>query len=97
MCLGVPARIDAIVDVDTQQLRVSLNGVQREVNASCIWTVQPDSLIGQWALIHVGFAMALLSEEEARETLSALEALGAAAHEMEDFSGLNPEMAEGQS
>ncbi|ADN77352.1 hydrogenase assembly chaperone hypC/hupF [Ferrimonas balearica DSM 9799] len=88
MCLGVPARIDAIVDEPSQRVSVSLNGVLREVNASCVWTEPAETLIGQWALIHVGFAMALLSEEEAQQTLDALAAMGADEHEMADFSGL---------
>ncbi|MBY5921596.1 HypC/HybG/HupF family hydrogenase formation chaperone [Ferrimonas balearica] len=88
MCLGVPARIEAIVDADTQQVSVSLSGVLREVNASCVWPDEPAQLIGQWALIHVGFAMALLSEEDAAQTLEALAAMGAEEHEMADFAGL---------
>ncbi|MBY6188381.1 HypC/HybG/HupF family hydrogenase formation chaperone [Marinobacter hydrocarbonoclasticus] len=88
MCLGVPARIDAIVDEASQRVSVSLSGVLREVNASCVWPEDPQTLIGQWALIHVGFAMALLSEEAAQQTLDALAAMGAAEHEMADFTGL---------
>ncbi len=88
MCLGVPARIEAIVDAEQQLITVSLNGVRRDVNASCIWPESPEALLGQWALIHVGFAMALLSESDAEETLAALSAMGAEEHEMADFSGL---------
>ncbi|GAA5190752.1 HypC/HybG/HupF family hydrogenase formation chaperone [Ferrimonas gelatinilytica] len=88
MCLGVPARIEAIVDAEQQLVTVALSGVERNVNASCIWPESPETLLGQWALIHVGFAMALLSESEAEQTLSALAAMGAEEHEMADFSGL---------
>jgi hydrogenase expression/formation protein HypC len=88
MCLGVPARIETIIDPTLQLVRVGLNGVSRDVNASCVWPDDPDKLVGQWALIHVGFAMTLLSDEEATQTLEALKELGAEDHEMADFSGV---------
>ncbi|GLS82806.1 HypC/HybG/HupF family hydrogenase formation chaperone [Paraferrimonas haliotis] len=89
MCLGVPAQIIEVVDNELHTLQVSLNGIKREVNGSCVWTENPQALVGRWALIHVGFAMSLLSDDEAQQTLAALAELGASEHEMEDFAGLN--------
>ena len=54
-----------------------ISGVRREVNVACILSDEgPGALIGRWALIHAGFAMALIDEEEAARTLDALRHLG---------------------
>ena len=49
-------------------------GVQRTVNLACL----PDTRVGDWVLIHVGFAMAKLDEEQAAETLELLRQIGEA-------------------
>ena len=73
MCLGVPGRI---VEIHTENgLRmatIDFGGVQR---AACLEYV-PEAAAGDYAVIHVGFAISLLSEEEARETLETLRAIG---------------------
>lgn len=62
-----------------------ISGVRREVNVACIApeTEPLDSLIGCWALIHVGFAMSRINEEEAAKTLEILTMLGEAQEEIE--------------
>lgn len=75
MCLGVPGKIIAIVDAENLLAMVEVSGVQREVNIRCV--VEPDqkvsSLVGAWVLVHVGFALSLLDETEAYDTLLLLQ------------------------
>ena len=74
MCLGVPGRIVRIDDVARKLATVDVGGVKRQVNFACI----PDACIGDWVLMHVGFAMARLNEQQAAETLQILKELGEA-------------------
>ena len=55
-----------------------VSGVRREVNVACIVEGDIDALLGEWALIHVGFAMSRIDEAEAAATLEALRDLGEA-------------------
>lgn len=72
MCIGIPGQIVSVGE-DIHQFAVAeVNGVKREVNISLICEGEPQDLLGQWALIHVGFAMALIDEEQAHETMQAL-------------------------
>lgn len=78
MCLGIPGQILAITDVPRQMALAEVSGVRREVNVACVATDPLDDLIGQWTLIHVGFAMSLIDADEAEKTLQALRDLGEA-------------------
>ena len=62
-----------------------VSGVRREVNVACILPENgaPEALVGAWALIHVGFAMARIDEAEAAATLAALADLGEAQETLE--------------
>lgn len=72
MCLGVPGKIVELYNKDTLLMgKVDFGGVQRE---ACFETL-PEAKIGDYAIIHVGFAISLLSETEANETLSLLNEL----------------------
>lgn len=76
MCLGVPGQIESIIDAGNGLAWVSLSGVRREVNISCVQTdADATSLIGQWVIVHAGFALELLDEAEALRTLDLLQAL----------------------
>jgi hydrogenase expression/formation protein HypC len=69
MCLGVPARIEEIFQKEGLRMaRVDFGGVSREV---CLDYV-PEAKVGEYCIIHVGFAISLLSEAEAQETLALL-------------------------
>ena len=83
MCLGIPGRITAITDPGRLMAMAEVSGVRREVNVACIAGNHLDDLVGQWALIHVGFAMSLIDEAEAQKTLSLLLELGEAQAELE--------------
>ena len=83
MCLGIPGQIVEITDTARMMAMADISGVRREVNVSCIADGPLEGLIGSYALIHVGFAMALIDEAEAARTLEALEGLGEAQETLE--------------
>ncbi len=69
MCLGVPGKIVEIFEQDGLKMaKVDFGGVVRE---TCLEYV-PEAKVGDYCIIHVGFALNLLSEEEAQETLALL-------------------------
>lgn len=77
MCLGIPGQIVEINDPAQQRVKVDVEGVRREVSVALLGLDGPDGArVGDWVLVHVGFAMAKIDEDEARETLDALKALG---------------------
>lgn len=78
MCLGIPGRIVAITDEARQMALAEISGVRREVNVACIAEGPLAGLVGEWALIHVGFAMSRIDPDEAERTLQALRDLGEA-------------------
>ena len=86
MCLGIPGQIVEITDAARQMGMADVSGVRREVSLACVADRPLDALIGEWALIHVGFAMALIDEHEAAETLAALEGLGEAQETLEQMA-----------
>ena len=74
MCLGIPGRIVEFVDASRQLARTDVGGVVRTVNVTLLL---PDGIeVGEWVLIHVGFALSKIDEEEARRTIEFLSALG---------------------
>lgn len=85
MCLGIPGRITAITDAARQMAMAELSGVRREVNVACVIGPDPAALVGQWVLVHVGFAMAVIDADEAARTLEALRALGEAQETLEQI------------
>ena len=89
MCLGIPGRIVAITDEARMMALAEISGVRREVNVACIAEGPLSDLVGEWALIHVGFAMSRIDADEAERTLQALRDLGEAQEAVEA-------MAEGQ-
>ena len=78
MCLGIPGQVVRITDAERQLATVDVGGVQREVNLACIVSPEHplDACIGDWVLVHVGFAMSRIDEEEAALTLKTLHELG---------------------
>jgi hydrogenase expression/formation protein HypC len=72
MCLGIPGKITKIYKKDSLTMGiVDFGGISREV---CMDYV-PEALVGQYALIHVGFAISVMEEDEALETLKLLQEL----------------------
>ncbi|MBI3699708.1 MAG: HypC/HybG/HupF family hydrogenase formation chaperone [Afipia sp.] len=87
MCLGIPGRIVKIDDVTKKLATVDVGGVKRQVNIACIINDEHsvDSCVGDWVLVHVGFAMSRIDEEEAAQTLKILIELGEAQAEIESM------------
>jgi len=75
MCLAVPLRIEAI---EGEMATVELGGVRRQVSL----VLTPEAQVGDYAIVHTGFALSVLDEEEAREILELFRAM----EEMADYS-----------
>ncbi len=78
MCVGIPGRIVEIVDAATDTATVEIGGIRRAVNIAFV--VEDGhghaDCVGDWVLVHVGFAMSRIDEDEALKTLELLRALG---------------------
>jgi hydrogenase expression/formation protein HypC len=73
MCLGIPGQIVEVVDPEHHIAKAEVSGVRRNVN---IGLLAGDVGVGDWVLIHVGFALSKIDEEEAQATREFLEQLG---------------------
>ena len=82
MCLAIPGKIIDIVDAENQIAKVEVGGVRRNVSTGLL----DDVKIGDYVLIHVGFAMSKVDEKEALATLQLLQELGSYQDEFEQFS-----------
>jgi len=79
MCLGIPGQIVEFVDEVNDIAKVEVSGVRRNISVAL---VRPDGIaMGDWVLVHVGFAMSKIDEDEAQETLELLRSLGDAYEE----------------
>jgi hydrogenase expression/formation protein HypC len=85
MCLGIPGRIVKIDDAVRKLATVDVSGVKRQVNIACIVSDEHpvEACLGDWVLVHVGFAMSRIDEAEAAQTLKILTELGEAQAEIE--------------
>jgi hydrogenase expression/formation protein HypC len=84
MCLAIPGRIVEFVDEENRIAKVEVGGIRRNINLGLLADV-PIAL-GDYVLIHVGFAMSKIDEHEAMETLRLLQELGSYEPEVEQFS-----------
>lgn len=83
MCLAIPGKIVEFVDFENHIAKVDVGGVRRNVN---IGMLEEDGVgIGDYVLIHVGFAMSKIDEQEAAETLRLLQEIDLYEGEVEDF------------
>jgi hydrogenase expression/formation protein HypC len=86
MCLAIPGRVMEVVDEENRLARVDVAGVQRNVNIGLLDSNGNAAAPGDWVLIHVGFAMSKVDEEEAHATLRLLQQMGDAyEQELEDL------------
>lgn len=93
MCLAVPGRILSIAEADgTLMAEVDFGGVRKSV---CLQYI-PDATVGEYVVVHVGFAIQRLDEASARETLANFERLGLLAEEFGDGSGRTARQAEAE-
>ncbi|MGJ0426387.1 HypC/HybG/HupF family hydrogenase formation chaperone [Methylocystis sp.] len=95
MCLGIPGCIVSIDNDDDLVATVDVSGVRRQINISCIVDeAHPvESCVGDWVLVHVGFAMSRINEAEAAETLRLLRELGEFQAELETMQTLTDAVA----
>jgi len=82
MCLAIPGQVVELVDERNRLAKVDVAGVQRNVNIGLLDSDGVGVGIGDWVLIHVGFALSKVDEAEAHATLRLLEQMGAE-YEME--------------
>lgn len=83
MCLAIPGRIVEIVDADNSIAKVEVGGVKRNINIGMLG--ENEVGVGDYVLIHVGFAMSKVDEAEAEETLRILKQIGEFDLEVEQF------------
>jgi len=74
MCLGIPGLIVEMVDETLQIAKVDVSGVKRAVSVALL--ASEGIQVGDWVLIHVGFAMSKIDEREAQETMRLLQEMG---------------------
>jgi hydrogenase expression/formation protein HypC len=88
MCLAVPGRILEITDEGplTRRGRVDFGGILKEVNL----TLVPEANVGDYVMVHVGIAISVVDEAEARQVFEYLK-------QMDELAELEPEMGEGQT
>jgi hydrogenase expression/formation protein HypC len=77
MCLAIPGQVIEFVDPANQLAKVDVVGVRRTVNLGLLAADDGGIGPGDWVLIHVGFAISKIDEEEARATRELLQAMGA--------------------
>ncbi len=87
MCLAIPGRLTSIHDDDPTKGIVDLEGVTREVSLALLTDGATEAesdaqvRVGDWVLVHVGFALNVVDESEAQETLAILRTMGGALEE----------------
>ncbi|MDB5041382.1 MAG: hydrogenase assembly chaperone hypC/hupF [Candidatus Eremiobacteraeota bacterium] len=85
MCLAIPGQVVELVPEQPALVKVDVGGVRRNVNVGLF---EPGEIgLGDWVLIHVGFALSRVSESEARDQLRMLGALGEDELAMEEVRG----------
>lgn len=74
MCLAIPGKVLDVIDDDpvTRTGRVQFGGIVKNVNLACV----PEAVADDYVIVHVGFAISRLDEEEARRVFAYLEELG---------------------
>jgi hydrogenase expression/formation protein HypC len=83
MCLAIPGKIVEIVDEENRIAKVDVGGVRRNVNIGMLDA--DETRVGDYVLIHVGFAMSKINEHEAEETLRVLQDIGQYEAEFDQF------------
>jgi hydrogenase expression/formation protein HypC len=76
MCLAIPGQLIEFVDEPNRLAKVDVAGVRRTVNVGLLDAEEGGARPGDWVLIHVGFALSKVDEEEAHATLALLRGMG---------------------
>jgi len=94
MCLAIPGKIISLGDDPAHSALIDVVGVRRRVDVSL---VEPDGIgPGDWVLIHVGFAMSKLREQDAIDQLRMLTVLGETEAAMEEVRGYSADVDDPQ-
>jgi len=83
MCLAIPGKIVEIVDEENSIAKVDVGGVRRNINVGML--DKTETRVGDYVLIHVGFAMSKIDEHEAEETMRVLREIGQYDEEFDVF------------
>ena len=89
MCLAVPGRVVEIIDGGDIAFRVGkvdFGGIRKDINLA----YTPEAEVGKYVLVHVGFAMSRISEEQAHDQLRMLSMLGEETAALEEMQGYDP-------
>jgi len=84
MCLAIPGKIVEIVDEENSIAKVEVGGVKRNINIGMLG--KQEACVGDYVLIHVGFAMSKVDEKQAEDTLRILKEIGEFDLEFEQFA-----------
>ena len=85
MCLAVPGRVLEIMDdgdIAFRRAKVDFGGIRKEINLA----YTPEAAVGNYVLVHVGFAISVIDEVEARQVFKYLEELGMLKEELGEVS-----------
>ena len=85
MCLAIPGKVVELAGSESRMAMVEVAGVKRQINVDLL--EEEGLALGDWVLIHVGFAMSKISQEAAEEQLRLLAMLGEDAQAMEEIEG----------
>jgi hydrogenase expression/formation protein HypC len=81
MCLAIPGKLTDIYEKDNLRMaKIDFGGIVKEICLAYI----PEAKIGDYALVHVGFAISLMDEEEAQETLRLLQQIADIGEELNE-------------
>jgi hydrogenase expression/formation protein HypC len=86
MCLAIPGKIVEIVDDENSIAKVEVGGVKRNVNIGML--AKDEARVGDYVLIHVGFAMSKVDEKQAEDTLRILKEIGEFDQEFQQFQSV---------
>src|SRR5262249_45294212 len=85
MCLAIPAKIVQLSAEEDSRALVEVAGVRRHIDTGLLTENPPQ--VGDWVLVHVGFAMSKISQEQAVDQLNLLKLLGEEQAAMEEAEG----------
>jgi hydrogenase expression/formation protein HypC len=85
MCLAIPGRIVEIAEGNRDSALVDIVGVRRRIDLALLQDDKP--VAGDWVLVHVGFAMSKISEQDAAEQMKTLRMLGEVEGAMQEAQG----------
>ena len=92
MCLGIPGQLVEIISLEQHRAIVEVDGVRREINIGLVMGDPGGIAVGDWVLIHVGFAMTKIDEEEAASSLAFIKQLGSVYDDEIDQFSSEPEL-----